>query len=68
LVDCLQRSGFQTPVVESQEAFFIGHAHSVIAPTITAEAARFSQRKLALLQLLHPSHLGQRFQVLHARR
>ena len=32
----------------------------------TAEAARFSQKKLSLLQLLHPGQLGQKFQVLHA--
>ena len=35
---------------------------------MAAEATRVSPRKLALLQLLHPSHLGQKFQVLHARR
>ncbi len=68
LVRALSTHGFATPMVESQESFFIHHAGNYIAATTATEAARFSQRKLSLLQLLHPSHLGQKFQVLHARR
>ena len=64
----LHDSGFGTPVVESQEAFFVYHAGAFLAKTMAAEAARVSQRKLALMQLLHPSQLGQKFQVLHAKR
>jgi SAM-dependent MidA family methyltransferase len=64
----LRLKGFAAPMVESQEAFFIRHAGAFIAATSAAEAARFSQRKLALMQLLHPAHLGQKFQVLHALR
>jgi SAM-dependent MidA family methyltransferase len=64
----LSQSGFAAPVVETQEAFFLHHAVDAIAAISTAEAARFSQKKLALLQLLHPGQLGQKFQVLHARR
>ncbi len=66
--DTLARHGFASPVVESQEAFLVRHAAAFIAATTAAEAARFSRKKLSLMQLLHPSHLGQRFQVLHARR
>lgn len=68
LINALADSGFATPTVESQEAFFIHHAGLYLSQAMAAEAARLSQRKLALLQLLHPSHLGQKFQVLHARR
>ncbi len=68
LAAALSGQGFAAPTVESQEAFFIHHAANYIATTTAAEAARFSQKKLSLLQLLHPSHLGQKFQVLHARR
>ena len=64
----LTRAGFATPAVESQEAFFIRHAGEFIAATSAEEAARFSQRKLSLMQLLHPAHLGQKFQVLHGLR
>jgi SAM-dependent MidA family methyltransferase len=68
IASALQWEGSPKPIVESQEAFFIRHAAGFIAATSTAEAARFSQRKLALMQLLHPAHLGQKFQVLHALR
>lgn len=68
LVAALSGHGFIAPAVESQEAFFVRHAGSYIAATTAAEAARFSPKKLSLLQLLHPAHLGQKFQVLHARR
>jgi SAM-dependent MidA family methyltransferase len=68
LGEALGRLGFSAPTVESQEAFFIHHAARFIEATSQAEAAKFSQRKLALMQLLHPAHLGQKFQVLHARR
>lgn len=66
LIDALAQGGFAAPAVEPQEAFFVHHAGEFIAATSAAEAARFSQKKLALLQLLHPAHLGQKFQVLHA--
>lgn len=68
LAHALAARGFASPLIESQEAFFIRHAESYIAATSSAEAARFSHKKLSLLQLLHPSHLGQKFQVLHGLR
>jgi SAM-dependent MidA family methyltransferase len=68
LSDALTRHGFPSPQLQSQESFFIRHAADFIAATSTAEAGRFSPRKLSLLQLLSPAHLGQKFQVLHALR
>lgn len=64
----LNDAGFTETRVDSQESFWVRQAAAFIAATSTAEAARFSQRKLVLMQLLHPAHLGQKFQVLHARR
>lgn len=64
----LDTAGCTDARVESQEAFFIHYAGAFLAQAMAAEATRMSPRKLALLQLLHPSHLGQKFQVLHARR
>jgi SAM-dependent MidA family methyltransferase len=68
LAERLAAHRFTTPLVESQETFLIRHAGDFIAATSLAEAARFSPKKLALMQLLHPAHLGQKFQVLHALR
>jgi SAM-dependent MidA family methyltransferase len=64
----LAGNGFESSRVESQEAFLVGNAGSFLEAAIGSEAARFSSRKTALLQLLHPAHLGQKFQVLHATR
>lgn len=64
----LRRHGFEAPCLESQEAFFVHHAADFMARTVAEEARQFSKRKLALMQLVHPSHLGDKFQVLHAAR
>lgn len=68
LTDALTAAGCSDATVESQEAFFIHHAGAFLAQAMAEEAARTSQRKRALMQLLHPSQMGQKFQVLHARR
>ncbi len=68
LAEALAGAGFGTPTVESQEAFFVRHAGAHLAATLAAEAGSPSRRKRALMQLLHPAQLGQKFQVLHAHR
>lgn len=68
LVSALAATGFREPKVASHESFFIHHAGAYIEAVIAAEAGGFSPRKQSLMQLLHPAHLGQKFQVLHARR
>jgi SAM-dependent MidA family methyltransferase len=68
LVHELTVQGFQLPQVESQESFFVRHAGNHLQTVIAAEAATLSHRKLAITQLIHPTHLGHKFQVLHALR
>jgi SAM-dependent MidA family methyltransferase len=68
LTDALRQHGFAEPRLDFQESFLIGHAGAFIEQASAKEAQRLSQRKLALFQLLHPAHLGQKFQVLHALR
>ena len=64
----LTTHGFAAPVLESQEAFFVHHAAPALSRLTAAEAGRFSGRKLGVMQLLHPGNMGQKFQVLWARR
>lgn len=64
----LEGHGFAGVAVETQESFFLRRAGAYVARASAEDAARFSQRKLSLLQLLHPGHLGQKFQILHGRR
>jgi SAM-dependent MidA family methyltransferase len=66
--ETLRRHGFGEPGLSFQESFFIRNAGEFIATVADADAARLTPRKLSLLQLLHPSHMGQKFQVLHALR
>ncbi|PTY06644.1 hypothetical protein DB347_11440 [Opitutaceae bacterium EW11] len=66
--DALRIRGFKAPRLEFQESFLVHHAGEAIASTMAAEATRMSQRKLSLMQLLHPAHLGQKFQAMYALR
>lgn len=66
LSKALQSQRFETAKVQSQEAFLVGHAAPKLAEIMSAEATQMSPRKAGLMQLLHPSALGQKFQVLSA--
>ncbi|HWA08410.1 MAG TPA: SAM-dependent methyltransferase [Opitutaceae bacterium] len=66
LTEILSARGFSAVTLESQEAFLVHHAATLLAKLTAAEAERLSPKKRSLLQLLHPAHLGQKFQVLHA--
>lgn len=56
------------PLLQSQESFFVHHAGDLLAVTLAQEARASvaSPRKRALMHLLHPAQMGQKFQVLHA--
>lgn len=64
----LAAHGADAPRVESQEVFLVRHAHELLAETVARHAHNLSDRKQALLQLIHPAHMGRKFQVLHALR
>lgn len=63
--DALRQNGFRDLKLESQESFLIRNGATYLAGAIAEDAARLTRRKQSLLQLLHGSHLGQKFQVLH---
>ena len=66
IAEALREKGFSTDSVLSQEAFFVKQSASALQKIMTDEAAQMSPRKAGLMQLLHPSALGQKFQVLTA--
>lgn len=70
LVDALTPHAPSTrpPRIVSQESFFMHHAGDAISTTLAQEARASiaSPRKRALMHLLHPAQMGQKFQVLHA--
>lgn len=68
LEDVLAQASFNEAVVESQEGFFARHASETLAAITAAEARGLSPRKRMLMHLLHPAHMGQKFQAIHALR
>jgi SAM-dependent MidA family methyltransferase len=66
LMDALARNGFENPRVESQESFFAHHCSPLLEALTHEDAGHLSRDKLSILQLLHPVHMGQRFQALWA--
>jgi len=66
LCGALEDSGFVGTSVDSQESFFVHQASRFIAAQVTADAGRPTQRKMALMQLIHPANMGQKFQALRA--
>lgn len=68
LEEILAKNGFENRSLQSQEAFFVTHAAAAIERIITARPGQFDPRRQTLQQLLHPGNMGQKFQVLSARR
>ncbi len=64
LVDLFQRADLEQVTLESQEAFFVKRAQSAAETIVRNTAGGFSTEKQTLMELIHPTHMGQRFQVL----
>lgn len=68
LQEALRENGFQQIEVQSQEAFFVTKATGALQAIISAQPGKFDPRRQSLQQLIYPGHMGQKFQVLTARR
>lgn len=68
LRDILEAHGFQRPSLERQESFFVNHARLAIEKIVTENLGEFSSGRQTLYELIHPSHMGHKFQVLWAKR
>ncbi|HLP00782.1 MAG TPA: SAM-dependent methyltransferase [Opitutaceae bacterium] len=66
--ESLAAANFHDVHVESQESFLLRQAGETAARIAGAAAGKPDLRRSRLHELLHPGLLGQRFQVLHARR
>ncbi len=64
----LREHGFTSISVARQEAFLVRYAATEIESLLAQSAGQFSRERQTLLELLHPAHLGQKFQILSARR
>lgn len=68
IIAAIATHGFREEVVESQEAFFIHHARDAVEALVTGAPRGPDPRKLQLQQLIHPTLMGQKFQVFTAHR
>lgn len=64
--ETLQANGFGQIRRQSQESFFMHHSMPLIQKILTDNAGEFSRDRQSLKELLHPQHLGGRFQALSA--
>ncbi|MCC5835952.1 MAG: SAM-dependent methyltransferase [Opitutales bacterium] len=64
LEDQLVKNSFSQLQRQTQEAFFMHHSTALIQQILTDAPGQFSQDRQSLKELLHPSHLGSRFQAL----
>lgn len=63
----LQENGFQRPYLQKQESFFVHHAINVIEGIINKRNGKYIDvDRMTLNELLHPAHMGHKFQVLWA--
>jgi len=62
----LQILGLSNIRVESQEACLIKHAPQTIGDIISDRPGELTPERRTLQELIHPAHLGQKFQVLSA--
>lgn len=66
--EALSGRGFASPSVESQEAFFVRHASAAIESLLATVETGPGRDRRSLTQLLHPAHMGRKFQALWAMR
>lgn len=60
----LQANGFEPVCLESQESFIVQRAQRAAERIVKSSAGAFSEERQTLMELIHPAHMGQRFQVL----
>ncbi len=67
LSEALERDGFTSIKLQAQESFFVHHGAKAMAEIIESGAQKGLNRDLQTLkELLHPEHMGRKFQVLTA--
>jgi SAM-dependent MidA family methyltransferase len=64
LADLLTEKGLQSVTLETQESFLVQRAQRAAESIISDTAGMFSPDRQTLMELIHPAHMGRRFQVL----
>lgn len=66
IIDAITRHNFVGAAVQSQEAFFLRNARDAVESLVTSAPRGPDPAKLQLQQLIHPTLMGQKFQVFSA--
>ena len=66
LVKQLQAANCTEVTLESQESFFVRRAENTAQSIVKNTAGAFDPERQTLMELIHPAHMGQRFQALWA--
>jgi SAM-dependent MidA family methyltransferase len=66
LIDCLKSKKFFSPKLQSQESFFMHHSQNSIKQLIEKSNDPLDSKLQKLKELIHPQHLGNKFQALWA--
>jgi SAM-dependent MidA family methyltransferase len=64
LADLLTEKGLQSVTLETQESFLVQRAQRAAESIVRDTAGMFSPDRQTLMELIHPAHMGRRFQVL----
>jgi SAM-dependent MidA family methyltransferase len=64
LADLMRAAALDPVTLESQEAFFVQRAQRAAEAIVTGSGGVFSPERQTLMELIHPAHMGRRFQVL----
>ncbi len=64
LSEALKTANFSSVHLESQESFLVQRAQRAAEAIVMQSAGAFSQERQTLMELIHPAHMGRRFQVL----
>lgn len=64
LEEQLINNKFKNVTLQSQESFFVHHGQKVAEIIVSESPWSLSRRRQTLMELIHPSHMGQHFQAL----
>jgi SAM-dependent MidA family methyltransferase len=64
IADLFHHKGLESVTLESQESFLVQRAQRAAESIVSGTAGVFSPDRQTLMELIHPAHMGRRFQVL----
>lgn len=60
----LEKAGFRSVTLESQESFLVRRAANAAAKIVSSHPGIFNTDRQTLMELIHPAHMGTKFQAL----